>query len=100
MTFDEEITVQRGVRQAGGSGEFSDFLTDIPANVRELRGREIVTGGSAEATLADTLFTVRWRDDIRINDRIVHGGRSYDIQRLRDGRGRRINLEIEARSIQ
>lgn len=72
--------------------EFTSYAT-VRAKLSETGGREFFT---ANTTIAEqkAVFTIRWRDDVTVTDRISYGGRNYNIVSTREI-GRRVGLELQ-----
>jgi SPP1 family predicted phage head-tail adaptor len=68
-------------------------LADVWAEVQALRGREY---WEAQQVAAEAVYrlTIRYRDDLTTEDRIVHGDTMMDIQHAADPDGRRAVLEV------
>ena len=98
--LDREITIQRVTTHQDRSRSWSDYAAGVAAQVIERGGRELLGGGSAEVSLADALFIIRYREDLRTADRILYRGRNYDIRSIREmsGLGRKRALEIAAKA--
>ncbi len=98
--LDREITIQRVTTHQDRSRSWSDHAAGVPARVIERDGRELLAAGSAEVSLADALFVIRYREDLRTADRIVYQSRNYDIRSIREMSelGRRRALQIAAKA--
>ncbi len=99
--LDRRVTIQRCQRaQIAGSGEtisvWSDIVT-VAATVRQANGREFLAG-SAIVGEQRAVFVVRFRADVSQLDRIAYGGRTFDIDDIREI-GRREGLEIHAKAV-
>lgn len=85
--MDRRITFQRYTEAQNAMGEPIETwanLVSIPtvwAKVEPVRGDESYTADKTEAEY-DTRFTVRYRSDLTVKDRIVYGGQDYDIHSI------------------
>jgi len=64
---------------------------------RTVGAREYVEGSQAY-TEERSVFVIRWRDDLKVTDRVVFEGRTFNIEGFRDV-GRRRDLEIHAKAV-
>lgn len=73
------------------------LATDVPANVRPISAREQFTADQVAAQF-DSVFTIRFRDDVNQKDRLTYNDKVYDITGLREiGRRRWLELMAKAR---
>jgi SPP1 family predicted phage head-tail adaptor len=97
--LDRRITVER--LQAGEPNDFNEVveawtvLATLWAKVAEERGREFLASESQIVGEAKAVFTIRYRADLRVTDRLRHSGRIWNIRSIREI-GRREGLEIMA----
>jgi SPP1 family predicted phage head-tail adaptor len=75
---------------------FQDFAT-ISAAVRQISGREFLSAGAVVAERR-AVFTIRYRADVLVTDRVVFAGAPFDIREIREI-GRREGLEIHAEAV-
>ncbi len=97
--FDRKIEIQQRTeaRDAAGGPTYTWATFCLPwANVREGEGTEGLEGGKKEASIT-TIFTIRYRSDIRNSMRIVHGSVYYYIEGISEIT-RRGYLAITARA--
>jgi SPP1 family predicted phage head-tail adaptor len=95
--LDRRITIEQKAVTRGPSGTEKKTwttLAKVSAEVRPKTGREVFTAGQV-AGEADTLFRIRWRTNVTVENRIVFDGRKYDITSVAE-MGRRQGLEILA----
>lgn len=96
--FDRRIEIQVRVATRGNSGDpvYTWTTFCIPwANVREGEGVETVQGDKKEASTS-TLFTIRFRSDIKNAMRVLYQDEYYNIEGIREIT-RRGYLEIRGR---
>lgn len=97
--LDQLITIQREVRTADGMGgaavTLSTVASDLWAHVRPRSGKELASFDRVEAS-ALYLFVVRYRGDIREDDRVVWNGDTYNIRAILTRGGRSNWLEFDA----
>lgn len=97
--LDQLITIKREVRVSDGGGgsttTTTDVVTGLWAHARPRSARERGMFDSVEAS-AMYLFVVRYREDVRENDRIVWNGATYNIRGILTRGGRSEYLEIDA----
>ena len=72
------------------------IATSLPADVRDVRGREYWSGGQTPAGEVTTRVRIRYRDDLSLarQMRVVHGGRVLPIEAILDPDGRRVELHL------
>lgn len=96
--LDRRITIQaRSVTQDSFGAEIATWADDttVWAEVRPIRGSERWAAMEVTADLP-MKFTIRWRNEpSTVDNRIVYGGRIYDIQSVNEI-GRRVGWEIHA----
>jgi SPP1 family predicted phage head-tail adaptor len=97
--LDQQITIQRETRTSDGMGgdtvALTSVATDLWAHVRPRSGKEIGVHDRVEAP-AMYLFVIRYRGDIKNDDRIVWNGQTYNIRAVLTAGGRTNFLEINA----
>ena len=100
-TLDRVIVIQRKTTEQDAIGhpvETWSTLATVSASFRGLSGSESIRAGRAVA--AETgIFTIRYLTGVTVQDRISYGGKSWDIENLREI-GRREALEITAGAAQ
>lgn len=77
---------------------WSDVGT-IWAGRRDFSGRELLMAAS-EVAWMDARWTIRWRDDVRAEWRLVEGATAYDIVSITEVGGRKGALELGCRRVQ
>lgn len=95
--LDRRVTIERrtdAVDSFGGPLDTYAALATVAASVRETDGREFLAGDTQLVAEQRAVFTIRWRA-IEPTDRIMYGGRAFDVQSTREV-GRRAALEILA----
>lgn len=94
-TMDKRIALQSNVETRLDNGEISDgyqTYAEVWAEKRELAAREINTSGMEQAQ-EKVIWIVRWTSSIEENHCVLHDGKRYDIERIREiGRKRRLEL--------
>jgi len=65
------------------------------ADVIPLRGRELVAAQTAKG-LTVVLFYIRYRSSLLSSERVVYGGKNYDITAVVDVAGKGVELELTA----
>lgn len=97
--LDQKITIKRETLTGDGMGGNTSTLTnvaaDLWAHVRPRSGREVAEHNRVEAP-AKYLFVVRYRDDIREDDRIDWNGETYNIRAILTRGSRSAYLEMDA----
>jgi SPP1 family predicted phage head-tail adaptor len=97
--LDQLITIKRETRAADGMGGGVDSLTtiasDLFAHVRPRSGKEMGIHDKVEAP-ALYLFVIRYRDDLREDDRIEWNGQQYNIRAILSRGARELYLDINA----
>jgi SPP1 family predicted phage head-tail adaptor len=94
----ERLTIERPVRvadDAGGARTTWAALATVWAEVVSLGGVETALGERREARTSHRV-TMRFRDDVTAEMRLVWRGRSLDIRGMRDPDGKRRWLAINA----
>jgi SPP1 family predicted phage head-tail adaptor len=83
--LDQLITIKREQLASDGMGgetvTLVNLAADIWAKVRPMSGNESERFDKLNATMTNT-FVVRYRDDVREDDRIVWGGDEYNIRAI------------------
>ncbi len=80
------------------SGEYEDFLTGVPAQIRGVGGGEFIRGVQVQAGITN-LITIRFRDDVTPNMRVIYGERTLNIQAAIDPEGRRRELQLHCKEL-
>ena len=97
--LDQRITISREIRTNDDMGGEVITLTVIAscisAKVRQMSANESERFEKLNAT-ATNLFVVRYRDDIREDDRIMWGGEEYNIRSIVKEGSRRLYTEYYA----
>lgn len=95
--LDRRITIEQATETQNAVGEpivtWSTFAT-LWASKRDVTGREPFTSQERYAEV-DTIFKIRWIDDLSAKMRISYDGRYYDIIRFNE-LGRKEAIEIMA----
>lgn len=98
----QRITVERCTSSLDAVGQptlvWTTRVASLPAKVESVAGGETIRGRQVLAT-ATTLFTVRYRSDVSVKDRVSYEGRTLGILRAGDPYGDRRELRIEAAEI-
>jgi SPP1 family predicted phage head-tail adaptor len=101
--LDREIQLQT-YAQIGSDPEYNTPIVDWTtfagewAKATETPGREYLSGASQEVAERKVVFTIRWRSDVGVTDRVIWEGEEFDIENLREV-GRREGLELHCRAI-
>lgn len=97
--LDQVILIQREVLASDGMGGQTVSLTnvavDLPAKARALTGKEFARYDQLNAS-AMTVFVIRYRDDLREDDRITWNGEAYNIRYIPPISARELYRTIEA----
>lgn len=97
--LDQLITITRETRVSDGMGgdyvTLSDVAADLWAHVRPRSGKEMGAQDRPESRVM-YLFAIRYRNDIRDDDRIIWNGDTYNIRAVLTRGGRVAYLEIDA----
>ncbi|HWR36374.1 MAG TPA: phage head closure protein [Clostridia bacterium] len=95
------ITIQRRplTKDSAGqrTGPWEDVFIDLPAEVRDLAGRELVSAQEIHAEVTGAIFLrgfEGWRSQIKPDMRVVSGERIFDVRSVTnpDGRNRELQL--------
>ena len=80
---------------------WAPVVTDLPAEVRDVRGREFWSGTQAPAGDVTTRVRIRHRDDVALvrQMRVVHDGRVLPVEAVLDPDGRRTELHLMCREV-
>ncbi len=75
---------------------WATVVTDLPAEVRDVRGREFWSGTQTPAGEVTTRVRIRYRDDVVFarQMRVVHQGRVLPVEAVLDPDGRRTELHL------
>lgn len=91
--LDQLITIKREQLSDDGMGgqelTLTDLAVDVWAKVRPMSGSESQRFDQLNATMTNT-FVVRYRDDVREDDRIVWGGEEYNIRAIQKAGSREL----------
>ncbi len=82
----DSCAVVRVTRTQTDSGGWTDATTTQsaqPCRVGPLSGRERIAGGKI-AEEADLVVTLKYDADVRSDDRITHGGKTYEVVSIDD----------------
>jgi SPP1 family predicted phage head-tail adaptor len=93
--LDRRVTIQRKTVIQDPYGEEIETWTDlatVSAQVTQQSGREFLAAETVQAVVR-VLFRLRWIADIQATDRVIYGGRSHDIQEVKE-LGRREGLDL------
>jgi SPP1 family predicted phage head-tail adaptor len=97
--LDHLITIQREVLADDGIGgqdvTLSNVVVDLWCKKRVLSGKELDRYDQLNA-MSMCAFVIRYRDDLRPDDRIISDGMSYNIRHIPPVTGRSMYLVIEA----
>lgn len=92
------VTIQTPLTTVDSWGQpiegWSDVATSVPAEVRDIRGREFWSGGQAPAGEVTTRVRVRFRSDVTRQMRVVYSGRNLLIEAVIDPDGKRTELHL------
>jgi SPP1 family predicted phage head-tail adaptor len=95
------VDIQRNTPvQDTDGGEVASWTTvaRIPAKVAELRGREFIEAQEKQSEIT-TRIRIRFRSDIGVDWRILHGSTVYEVLHVIDLDGRRRELDLMCRSV-
>jgi SPP1 family predicted phage head-tail adaptor len=85
---------RKQVTQDGYGAEIASWaeFAVVAAGVEPLQGREFWTSQAEQGEIS-TRITIRFRDDVKAEDRVVWGDHTYDIEAVvADERGRELQL--------
>lgn len=88
------LTVSTGVDAMGGVTYTTAVLATVWAEKRDLRGREFFAANAVNAEV-ETVFRIRYRDDVTPENLISFDGSEFDIVSVAEI-GRKEGLEIMA----
>lgn len=77
------VRVTRTQTDSGGWTETTTTLPSQPCRIGPLGGRERIAGGKI-AEEADLVMTLPFDADIRWDDRVEHGGKTYEVVSIDD----------------
>jgi len=97
--LDQRITIEREILVDDGIGgqevTLTNIATCISAHSRNLSGKESERYDKLNATSLN-MFVVRYRNDLREDDRINWGNIEYNIRHIPNNGGRKLYTEIIA----
>ena len=76
---------------------WSDVVTNLPAEVRDIRGREFWQQQQAPGGDVNTRVRIRYRTDLERQMRVLHLGRALEIEAIIDPDGRMTELHLMCR---
>lgn len=80
--------------------EWSALVANLPAEVRDIRGREYWHSGQPAPVGEVTIrVRIRYRGDLDRQIRVVHAGRVYAVEAVLDPDGRRTELHIMCKEL-
>ncbi len=85
-TFRHKVSIQQALRSydgGGGASETWQTIADVWANICPLSGRKAVKAQKLEGTISHQV-TLRWRDDVTPDMRLLYGARELEIDSVRD----------------
>ena len=77
------VRVTRTQTDSGGWTETTTALPTQPCRIGPLGGRERIAGGKI-AEESDLVMTLKYDADVRSDDRITHGGKTYEVVSIDD----------------
>lgn len=77
------VRVTRTQTDSGGWTEATTTQSAQPCRVGPLSGRERIAGGKI-AEESDLVMTLKYDADIRSDDRVTHGGKTYEVVSIDD----------------
>lgn len=77
--------------------EWVDVIPSLPAEVRDVRGREFWEVGQAQGGEVTTRVRIRYREDLDRNMRVLYAGRELMITEILDPNGRLQELHLMCR---
>lgn len=99
--LDRRIELQSRTTAKDSYGEEVISFTSLAfvwASKRDERGREFLAS-NAERAEAMTIWAIRWRSDVKAQDRLVYATVQYDIESISE-LGRRDGLELICKRVQ
>jgi SPP1 family predicted phage head-tail adaptor len=97
--LDQKITIRRQTLVADGMGGAENSTTTLAnaiwAHARPRSGKEIGAHDKVESALM-YLFVIRYRGDLKEDDRITWNGEEYNIRVIKTRGARKTYLEIDA----
>jgi SPP1 family predicted phage head-tail adaptor len=96
--LDKKIVLQHSVQTVDDFGGTVDTWTTYAtpwARVRPLKGRELIAAKAAQSEVT-TRIEMRYRPDVTTDDRIVYGGKYYNISAVIDPEEKHEELQIMA----
>lgn len=99
--LDRRIKIETETATISASGErvptWSTLADNVAAEKRDVSGREQSSNGQ-EVAVGNTLFRIRWRDDIKPTAQVVYLAETYNILVVREiGRRRYLELITEVK---
>jgi SPP1 family predicted phage head-tail adaptor len=98
--LDRRVELQHRTLTRNASGEnVASYATydTVWGGKRDLRGREFFAAQQENAELQAT-WTIRWRDDVAVTDRMVADGETFDVVHIAEI-GRRKGLDLVCRAV-
>lgn len=98
----KRVTIQRPVSSQDVYGQMVNAWNDIAtvwAKVEDLSGREYFQAQEVPTSQVTTRITMRWRNDVEPEMRIVAGDRIFDIESALDASGRKAELQLMCKEV-
>ena len=99
-TLRHRVRIQVQGSTQDDAGQLQDVWTDVATvwgRIRDVRGREFIEAQQAPGGETVTEITIRYRDDLTRQHRIVGNNRTFEIETIMDPTGRSEELRIECR---
>jgi head-tail adaptor len=94
------VTIQNDSSNIGDEQpSYMDWMTDVPANVYEVRGSETFRGRQLEANVTHVIET-RWYDGILPTHRVIWDSKTIDLSAAIDRDGRKRFLELHGNQVE
>lgn len=98
----KRVRLEKRVRTSDGAGgeTTTSALRDVVwAAIEPMSFREQIAASALQSQLS-TVVTVWYRTDIAVTDRILHMGRTFQVQSIQDPTGSQIVLQLMCEEVQ
>ena len=97
--LDQRVTLERFTSEQDNTGQMLEAwapLASVWASLEPQAGREFIAAGAAQSELT-TKIRIRHRPGITSSDRVIHDGKTYNIQSVIDYRSAKRELVLMCR---